>query len=54
MQWKFWLEGVLIPAVGLPGFLGEDQDGSDDGGDDEGDHCHVLVIMVMVMKMMMS
>ena len=22
LQWKFWLEGVLIPAVGLPGFLG--------------------------------
>ena len=54
MQWKFWLEGVLIPAVGLPGFLGEDHDGGDDGDDDEGDHCHVLVIMVMVMKMMMS
>ena len=46
MQWKFWLEGVLIPAVGLPGFLGEDHDASDDddGGDDgdydEGDDCH--------------
>ena len=40
MQWKFWLEGVLIPAVGLPGFLGEDHDAGDDGGDDEGDDCH--------------
>ena len=30
LQWKFWLEGVLIPAVGLPGFLGKDHDGGDD------------------------
>ena len=22
MQWKFWVEGVLIPAVGLPGLCG--------------------------------
>ena len=22
MQWKFWVEGVLIPAVGLPGVCG--------------------------------
>ena len=40
MQWKFWLEGVLIPAVGLPGFLGEDHDGRDDGDDYAGDNCH--------------
>ena len=41
MQWKFWLEGVLIPAVGLPGFLGEDHDASDDDdGGDDGDDCH--------------
>ena len=39
MQWKFWLEGVLIPAVGLPGFLGKDHDAGDEGGDD-GDDCH--------------
>ena len=40
LQWKFWLEGVLIPAVGLPGFLGEDHYGGDDGDDYEGDDCH--------------
>ena len=34
MQWKFWLEGVLIPAVGLPGFLGKDHDAGDEGGQD--------------------
>ena len=22
MQWKFWVEGVLIPALGLPGICG--------------------------------
>ena len=41
LQWKFWLEGVLIPAVGLPGFLGADHDGDeqeetyDDDDDDK-------------------
>jgi hypothetical protein len=22
IQWKFWIEGVLIPAVGMPGVCG--------------------------------
>lgn len=35
VQWKFWLEGVLIPAVGLPGFLG-DGDADVDGGYNNG------------------
>ena len=37
LQWKFWLEGVLIPAVGLPGFLGAHHLNDDDDDEEEDD-----------------
>ena len=33
LNWKFWLEGVLIPVVGVPSFLGGDYDDDDDDDD---------------------
>ena len=25
MQWKFWVEGVLVPVIGVPGIFGRSE-----------------------------